>query len=167
MKAVFRGQRGFGVIAAIVVLVMLSALAAAIVAMSSTQGAVLAQDALSARAEQTAHAGTEWGLAQAVANANVWGGSSCNNGSEASPVSATVDTSAINGFQATVTCWSYVYREGETSPGTARQVRVYQLTSIACPAAPCPQAGAATAAVGYAERRREAVAVCTDIAPCP
>lgn len=167
MKRLSRVQTGFGVIAAIVVLVMLSALAAAIVAMSSTQSVVLAQDALSARAAQTAHAGTEWGLAQAFANANAWSGASCNSATEAAPVSATVDTSAINGFQATVNCWSYVYREGETSPGTAKQVRVYQLTSVACPAAPCPQAGPATAAAGYVERRREAVAVCTDIAPCP
>lgn len=159
MKRNMTLQAGFGVIAAIVVLVILSTLAAAIVALSSAQSTVLAQDVLSARATQTAHAGTEWGLFQAFANANVWGGASCNNATEVAPVTATVNTLAINGFQATVTCWSRQYNEGETTPGVARTVRVYQITSVACPAAPCPQAGAATAAPGYAERRREVVGI--------
>lgn len=150
-------QFGLGMIAAISVLLILAVLSAAIVALSSTQSVVLAQDVLSARAEQTARAGTEWGLFQAFSNASTWGGASCNAGTPAVPVSATVDTSAINGFQATVTCWSREYQEGEDGAGNPNLVRVYQLTSIACPAAPCPQAGAATAASGYVERRREAV----------
>lgn len=159
MTRAARLQSGFGVIAAIVVLVILSVLAAAIVALSTTQSAVLAQDVLSARATQTAHAGTEWGLFQAFGNTSAWGGASCNNGTETLPVSATVDTSAINGFQATVTCWSRVFNEGETEPGVSRTVRVYQVTAVACPAAPCPQTGAATAAATYVERRREAVGI--------
>lgn len=153
-------QSGFGAIAAIVVLVMLSALAAAIVSLSATQSATVALDVLSARATQTARAGTEWGLFQAFSGGNGWsGGASCIGATAAAPVSATVDTSAINGFQATVTCWSVTYNEGETSPGVSRVVRVYQITSVACPAAPCPQMGAATAGPNYVERRRAAVGI--------
>ena len=155
-------QTGFGMIAAITVLVILAVLSAAIVALSSTQSIVQAQDALSARADQTARAGTEWGLFQAFSDAGVWskGASTterCSTALPGAPVSATVNTSGINGFQATVTCWSRTYQEGEDVNGTAVLVRIYQVTSIACPAAPCPQTGAATAAHGYVERRREAV----------
>lgn len=147
-------QSGFGVIAAIVVLVMLAVLAGAIVALGTTQNSVLAQDVLAARAQQTARAGTEWGLFQAFSNANAWNGASCDAGTEAAPVSAVVDTQAINGFQATVSCWSKTYNEGETAINTPKQVRIYQILSVACPAAPCPQASAAP---GYIERRREVV----------
>lgn len=152
-------QRGFGMIAAIVILVLLSALAAAIVALSNTQSLTVSQDILSARAMQTARAGTEWGLYQAFGNASAWGGASCNSGTQGSPVTTTVDTSALNGFQATVSCWSAVYNEGESSPGVPKTVRVYQITAVACPAAPCPQTGAATAGPGYVERRRAAVGI--------
>ena len=150
-----RQQRGFGVIAAIVVLVIMAALAAAIVALSTTQSSVLAQDVLSARAAQSARAGTEWGLFQAFSNANAWGGVSCNTANETAPVTATVDTSAINGLAVTVTCWSRTYREGETSLNVSRVVRVYQITAVACPAAPCPNVDAAVARANYVERRRE------------
>lgn len=149
-------QFGFGVIAAIVVLVILAALAAAIVSLGSTHSVTVAQDVMAARAMQTARAGTEWGLTQAFNGASVWGGASCNTGTELAPVSATVDTQAINGFQATVSCWSKTYNEGETTTGF-RQVRIYQILSVACPAAPCPQTGAATAGPGYIERSREVV----------
>lgn len=154
-----RRQGGFGVIAAIVVLVILATLAAAIVSLSTTQSSVLAQDVLSARAVQTARAGTEWGLFQAFSNASVWNGgtASCDAGTEANPVSATVDTSAVNGMQATVTCWSRRYSEGEMSMGVSAFVRLYQLTSVACPNAPCPQIGPDIARASYVERRREAI----------
>jgi MSHA biogenesis protein MshP len=154
-----RRQRGFGVIAAIVVLVILATLAAAIVALSTTQSSILAQDILSARAVQSARAGTEWGLFQAFSNANVWNGgtASCNTGTEALPVTATVDTSAVNGMQATVTCWSRRYSEGEESMGVSAFVRLYQVSSVACPNAPCPQTGPEIARANYVERRREAI----------
>ena len=159
MRLKLRSEHGFGMIAAIVVLVILSSLAAAIVALSTTQSLVLTQDVLSARATQSARAGTEWGLFQAFSNANAWGGASCDNGTQVAPVTATLDTLAINGFQATVTCWSVRYPEGEMTPGVPRNVRIYHILSVACPAAPCPQTGAATAATSYVERRREAIGI--------
>ena len=159
MNASKRFQRGFGVIAAIVVLVILSTLAAAIVALSTTQSMTLSQDILAARATQTARAGTEWGLFQAFSNAAAWNGASCNTGTQLAPVSATLDTSAVNGFQATVTCWSAVYNEGESAPKVSKTIRIYRILSVACPAAPCPQNGAGTTASNYVERRREAVGI--------
>jgi MSHA biogenesis protein MshP len=139
-------QKGFGMIAAIVVLV----------ALSSTQSLVLSQDVLSARAMQTARAGTEWGLYQAFSNAAAWGGASCNAGG---PVSATLDIKAITGFQATVTCRSSAYNEGETAPNISNVIRIYRIESVACPAAPCPQTGPGAAATSYIERRREVIGI--------
>ena len=149
-------QKGFGMIAAIVVLVMLASLAAAITALSSAQSLVLSQDVLSARAMQTARAGTEWGLYQAFSNASAWGGASCNTGGA---VSATLDVKAITGFQATVTCRSSAYNEGETAQGVSKVIRIYRIESVACPAAPCPQTGSGVTAASYIERRREVIGI--------
>lgn len=57
-------QRGLGVIAAIVILVILAALAGFIVSVTTTQNVTFAQDVQGARAYQAAHAGIEWGIAR-------------------------------------------------------------------------------------------------------
>lgn len=159
-----RRQRGFGVIAAIVVLVILATLSAAIVALSSTQSQNLSQDILSARAEQAARAGVEWGLYRAFSDATAWNGDtvrcSAASATEAAPVTATVNLAAVNGFQATVRCWSKGYGEGETAPNVSKTIRLYQITSIACPVGgDCPRTGANTASMTYVERRREAAGI--------
>lgn len=59
-------QSGFGAIAAIMILVILSVLAAALTRLGSTQQLTSAQDLLSARAWQAAKIGNEWGLFQAL-----------------------------------------------------------------------------------------------------
>ena len=62
-----RRQRGFGAIAAIMVLVILAALAAGIVAVSTAQQMASAQDVLAARAWQVASAGETIAVADAAA----------------------------------------------------------------------------------------------------
>jgi MSHA biogenesis protein MshP len=62
-------QRGFGVIAAIVILVILAGLAGFIVSISTTQSITFAQDVQGARAYQAARAGVEWGIAKWLAAA--------------------------------------------------------------------------------------------------
>jgi MSHA biogenesis protein MshP len=57
-------QRGFGIIAAIVILVILAGLSAFIVAVTTTQNITLAQDVQAARAYKAAQAGIEWGIAR-------------------------------------------------------------------------------------------------------
>jgi MSHA biogenesis protein MshP len=57
-------QGGFGVIAAIVILVILAGLSAFIVSLTTTQNLTLAMDAQGARAYQAARAGVEIGLAR-------------------------------------------------------------------------------------------------------
>lgn len=54
-------QRGFGVIAAIVILVVLAGLSAFVVSISTTQNSGFVQDVQGARALRAAAAGIEWG----------------------------------------------------------------------------------------------------------
>lgn len=61
-----RSQRGFSLITAIFILVILAALGAAMVTFSASQHHTLALDVLSARAHQAARAGVQWGAYQAI-----------------------------------------------------------------------------------------------------
>ena len=145
-------QRGFGLIAAIVVLVIFASLSAAIVAVSSTQQVTSAQDVMSARAWQAARAGNEWGLYQALKGS--W--ANCSNASE------TLDLTADTGLHVTVFCDSWPYNEGESAPGTANVVRIYRIEAMACPISTCsasPLDSAVVAGAGYVERTRVAIAV--------
>lgn len=137
-------QRGFGVIAAIVILVILAALAAAIVSVGSTQQMTSAQDVLSARAWQAARAGNEWGLYQALKG--TW--TTCSSASQ------TLDLTSDTGFRVTVNCDSWLYNEGESVPGTPQTVRLYRIKAVACPSTSCPASDASVAGPGYVERTR-------------
>jgi MSHA biogenesis protein MshP len=148
-------QRGFGAIAAIVILVILAVLGAAIVSIGTTQQMTSAQDVMSAKAWQTARAGNEWGLYKALKGQD-WGGAGtlCDTASR----TATLDLRAETGFAVTITCDSWGYNEGESVPGTPRQVRMFRIRAVACPAAACPVTNSTVAAAGYVERTRVVLA---------
>lgn len=136
-------QRGFGALAAIIVLVMLAAMAAAVVRLSSAQQMGTAQDVDAARAAQAARAGLEWGLYQAFRG--TW--TSCSGASQ------TLDLTADLGMRVTVGCSSTLYNEGESAPGVPQAVRVYTIDAVACNAtASCPDASRASGPA-YVERR--------------
>ena len=140
-----RRERGFGVIAAIVVLVILSALAAALVRFGVAAQTTAAQAVLAAQASLTARAGIEWGLYQAFKGS--W--TSCSN------ASSTLPQAVGQNFRVTVSCDSRSYNEGESVPGTPRTVRIYTIDAVACNAATsCPDNTRATTP-GYVERRRQ------------
>jgi MSHA biogenesis protein MshP len=143
-------QRGFGAIAAIVILVILAVLGAAIVSIGTTQQMTSAQDVLSARAWQAARAGNEWGLYKALRGQDWAGAGTCDTATR----TATVDLSADTGFHVTITCDSWPYNEGESVPGTAQVVRVFRIKAVACPAATCPMTSSSVAGAGYVERTR-------------
>lgn len=157
-------QHGFGAIAAIVILVILAVLASAIISVGTTQQMTSAQDIMSARAWQAARAGNEWGLYQALKGDWNEGAASdlCPAAGvlgQGAPVSQTLDLTADTGFYVTVTgdCWRY--NEGETTPGTAKTVRIYRIKTVACPLATCPASdAAAVAGAGYVERTRVVLA---------
>ena len=136
-------ERGFGAFAAVIVLVVLAAMAAAVVRLSSAQQLGTAQDLGAARAAQAARAGVEWGLYQAFKG----GWTSC------SAASQTLDLTADLGMRVTVSCSSTLYNEGESAPGVPQTVRVYTIDAVACNAtAACPDASRAPGPA-YVERR--------------
>lgn len=139
-------QTGLGTIAAILILVVLAALSAAIVSVATGQQLASAQDILAARAWQLASAGIEGGMFRALKN------NLCDTQAWASPDDPQ--------FRVTVSCTLSSYNDGETVPGTARQLRVFRVVATACNSAGgCPD-NAAAAGPGYVERQRVAVAYC-------
>ena len=143
-----RKQGGFGVIAAIAVLVILSSIAGAMVFFSANQSMALAQDVMSAKAWQAARAGNEWGLHAALKGA--W--SACAS------ASTTLDLKAEAGVNVTVTCNSSLYQEGQDAGGASKSLRVYEIRAVACPAATCPATDSSAAGLGYVERSRVVIA---------
>ena len=135
-------QRGLGAITIIVVLVVLAGLAAAIVRLNVAAQSMAAQDVLAARAAQSARAGLQWGLYQALKG--TW--TTCSG------ASSTIDMSSENGMHVTVSCSSTLYNEGESSPGVAQTVRIYTLDAVACNSSTCPD-NSIVARPGYVERR--------------
>lgn len=138
-------QHGFGALAAVLVLVVLAGLAAAVQRLGQGSTLALAQDVGAARAALAARAGLDWGLHEAFKG----GWASCAGASQ------TLDLRADFGVWVTVSCNSSTWREGETTPGTPRTVRVYTLDAVACNGnTSCPDNAAATAPT-YVERRRQ------------
>jgi len=146
-------QQGFGAIAAIVILVILAVMGAAIVGISTSQQISSAQDVMSAKAWQAARAGNEWGLFKALSSttpADTW--KACSN------LTQTIDLTADTGFNVTVTCNSWAFNEGESTPAVAKVVRVFRITAVACPAATCPATDVSATGLGYVERTRTVLA---------
>ena len=150
------GQRGFGAIVAIVILVIMATISAALVRLGTTQQVTSTQDILSARAWQAARAGNEWGLYWALHDG------SCAN------ATGTLDLRATTGFSVTVTCSaSPPFNEGEKSTGGACVTTTYSIEAIACNfpvvgTTEClnnPQA----ATPGYVERKRQVLADKPDV----
>ena len=109
-------QRGFSLVSAIFLLVVMTVLGAAMVNLSVTQHVSSGLDVQGARAYQAARAGIEWGLYRSLRQA------SCSAGpSSFSPAGA-----GISGFTVTVSCAATTFSNA-TPPITIHQIR-----SIAC-----------------------------------
>lgn len=101
-------QRGFAIIAAIFLLVVLAALGAFMVTFSNTQHLTSAQDVQGSRAYWAARAGLEWGIAGIT--------TSC-------PTSPT--TLSVNSFSVVVTCALQTYPEASAT------INIFRITSVA------------------------------------
>jgi len=107
-------QRGFAIVAAIFLVVVLAALGAFMLTFSSVQHITSAQDVQGTRAYQAARTGIEWGAYQALRN------SSC-------PLSTTLTAGGTQaGFSIVVQCNSF---PSTTEGGNA--VNMYQIISTA------------------------------------
>lgn len=129
------GARGFALISAIFLLVILVALAAFLVNISTTQSISSAQDLQGSRAYHAARAGADWGLYQVLdpANATVaamvapYGtGAAAWPNMPACPPDTVL---AIEGFAVTVRCPAAPLDYFEA--GVNRRIRVYQLEATA------------------------------------
>lgn len=145
-------QMGFTMVSAIFILVVLAALGAFIVNVSTTQQITTAQDTQGARAYQAARAGIEWGLYQVLdpANATVVAPGAATWPNLPECPAATI--LPVEGFNVQVACTRYpttatpndVYREN----GSVRAIRVYELTATASTGTP--------GTAGYIERQLQA-----------
>jgi len=130
-----QSQRGFAIVSAIFILVVLAALGGFIATVSTTQHVGSALDVTGARAYQAARAGTEWGVAQAL---------------NASSCVASSNIGTFNGVSITVLCTQVVADEAGLGA-------IYSIEAIACNS---PVAGAcpgAAATANYVERRLAAL----------
>jgi MSHA biogenesis protein MshP len=126
------GERGFTIVAAIFLLVVLAALGAFILTVSSAQHMTSAQDIQGARAYEAARAGIEWGAFQALRN------SSCAASTPISP------GGTLSSFNVTVLCAS----AGWTYTEAGNSVTLYQLTATA--------SQGSVGSVNYVERQLQA-----------
>ena len=107
--------RGFTIVAAIFLLVVLAALGAFVLTVSSAQHMTSAQDLQGARAYQAARSGIEWGAYQVVRH------SSCAASTPISP------GGTLGGINVTVLCTS----AGWTYAEAGNSVTLYQITATA------------------------------------
>ena len=139
-------QRGFLVIAAVFLIVVLAGLVAYLGTVSTTSQAASAADLNSARALQAARAGAEWGMYDLLRAGTAFR-TSCDGGG-ASATSNRNFGSTLSAFTVTVTCTRVTLTEGSGS------VKSYRLVSNACNepvSGACPNA--TTASSTYVERQ--------------
>jgi len=121
-------SQGFVLPSAIFLLVILAALAAFLVTISTTQNVTSAQDAQGARAYQAARAGIEWGLYQVLDTTNI---PDVKPGDVLWPnmPACPAGVLTIEGFAVTVGCAPAPQDYLES--GNSRSIRVYRLVSTA------------------------------------
>lgn len=140
-------QRGFTLVSAIFILVVLAALAAFMVVISTTQQIGSALDVQGARAYQAARAGVEWGVFQ------VWNSSPADRSGASCPAatsSFSPPATTMSGFVVTVRCTKTVDASGGPTIFTIEAwacnapLAGWTATTAACPGSP--------GGAGYIER---------------
>jgi MSHA biogenesis protein MshP len=149
-----RRQRGFSIVTAIFLLVVLSLLGAFIVSVTGLQQSSQQLDVQGVRAYQAARAGIEWGAWQVLDPNNTLNPISCSPvvlpGCPASPTNLGGLAGSLSPFTVTVTCGATI--NAPTTEGN-REIGAYQIIATACNQPPCPNP---TPAAGYVERQLQA-----------
>lgn len=148
-----RHVRGFTIVSAIFLLVVLSALGAVMLSVSTTQHVSSAQDLQGSRAYHAAQAGLEWGLYQVLDPLNTTVVLPTAAAWPHMPDCPAAASLSIEGFTVDVACTRYpAGAAGATGPpvyteaGTTRSVIVFELTATA-------HTSSAVGSLGYVERR--------------
>jgi MSHA biogenesis protein MshP len=148
----YRRARGFSIVTAIFLLVVLSLLGAFIVSVTGLQQSSLQLDVQGVRAYQAARAGIEWGAYQ-VLDPNNSIGTPVLPVCPASPTNLSGLAGSLSPFTVTVTCSAAI--NAPTTEGN-RNVGAYQIIATACnqpSAGACPNASPTS---GYVERQLQA-----------
>jgi MSHA biogenesis protein MshP len=116
-------QRGFSLVSAIFLLVVIAALGTFAVTLFTTQQQSAAMDVLGSRAYQAARAGIEWGEYQAIINNGA--GINCAALPAITANGPIAMANTLQNFTVTVNCGSAAYSEAGNT------VTMYQLTSTA------------------------------------
>lgn len=125
MRMMRTAQRGFSLVSAIFLLVVIATLGTFAVTLSTTQHQSAALDVMGARAYQAARAGIEWGAYQVISNPTA-GIIVCPVGGASNPVAMPAAPSTLAIFSVDVSCWSYA-----PVSEAANTVTMYQLISTA------------------------------------
>jgi MSHA biogenesis protein MshP len=131
VDAIYGVQRGFSLVSAIFLLVVIAALGAFAVTISTTQQQSAALDVLGARAYQAARAGIEWGAYQIIQSGVAGSGfaAACQAGGAIPQPGALPGTMA--GFAVAVGCAATSHEEGARTLASGNPVWIYSLTSTA------------------------------------
>ena len=149
-------QRGFSIVTAVFLVVILALLGVFIVSITGLQQSSQALDVQGVRAYQAARAGIEWGAFQVLDPNNALGA-----GMPTCPASPTHLSLAgsLSTFTVSITCSSSDTTEG------SRTIRAFQLVATGCnaPGAGPPVSCPGTPTTGYVERQvRATLAKCKD-----
>jgi len=120
-------QRGFSLVSAIFLLVVIAALGTFAVTLSTTQHQSAAMDVMGSRAYQAARAGIEW-TAYQVAN-------SASNAMSAVTCATTFAQGSLGGtlspFAVTVNCSAASHPEGTDALGATNYIWIYDVSAVA------------------------------------
>jgi MSHA biogenesis protein MshP len=145
-------ERGFSIVTAVFLVVVLALLGAFIVSVSGLQQTSHQLDIQGVRAYQAARAGIEWGAWQVLDPNNTLNPASCSPlvmpGCPASPTNLSGFAGSLAPFTTRVECTI----AADTTEGN-RSVRVYRIVATACNQPPCPNTSPNT---GYVERELQA-----------
>lgn len=142
-------QRGFSLVSAIFLLVVIAALGTFALTLSTTQHKSAALDVLGSRAYQASRAGIEWGAYQVMQNSAAAFASTCRTvGTNTQVLAAGTLAGTLSGFTVTVDCSATSHSDVIPATGIPGTVTVYRLVSTAT-----GWAGAAPGGDDYVERR--------------
>lgn len=147
-------QRGFSLVSAIFLLVVIAALGAFALTLSSTQQQSAALDVLGSRAYQASRAGIEWAAYQVTQNSAVAGGFA-QNCLAVSPGASQVQAltglaGTLSGFSVSVACGATAQSDVIAATGAVGTVTVYRIVSTASGVA-----GAVPGSPDYVERQMQ------------
>jgi len=163
MRCIPQHVRGFSLITAIFLLVVLASLGAFMVIFTGLQQNTIQADVLGARAYYAARAGVEWGLYRALDPDNTIAPGA------AGFVTCAQASGTINSMGGSLSPFTVVVNCSATAPDPTeggKTLRVFQITVTACNNPSCP---AASPPAGYVERQIVVTAArCKDpTAPAP